>query len=287
MKGKAEAEHADVHSHPDNINEKLKDIEDDGKEKTYNYYDDIPREKRHAQLQLANVRVVGSKLQSSKVSTSNVAIDSTPLCRVKRVMPQVLRYAVPVIAIALVFASITSFPHYAFAAAAKKKAIAASSTAAAATAAEAAKSSPPFIKIINKMGKIAQKIIYGVNSKAASRMLKKAGDTRAEISGLINAVTMVITLGAWAAVASVLSRREEASELQRMRKEVLREQEYKENMYFEAVEQIIAKLTDPKLKGSVRADLSKQLKDLDPDGRIRDFLDGKSTRPNLSDLISK
>ena len=58
-------------------------------------------------------------------------------------------------------------------------------------------------------------------------------------------------------------------------------------MYFEAVEQIMAKLTDPKLKGSVRADLSKQLKDLDPDGRIRDFLEGKTTRPNLSDLISK
>ena len=50
MKGKAETEHADVHSQPGNINsrnkEKLKDIEDDGKEKTYNYYDDIPREKR-------------------------------------------------------------------------------------------------------------------------------------------------------------------------------------------------------------------------------------------------
>ncbi len=46
--------------------------------------------------------------------------------------------------------------------------------------------------------------------------------------GLINAVTMVITLGAWAAVASVLSRREEAGELERMRREVLREKEYKE-----------------------------------------------------------
>ena len=92
----------------------------------------------------------------------------------------------PVIAIALLLASMTSFPHYAFAAAAKKKAIAASSTAAAAaaTAAEAAKASPPFIQIINKMGKIVKKIIYGVNSKAASRMLKKAGDTRAEISGV-------------------------------------------------------------------------------------------------------
>ena len=95
-----------------------------------------------------------------------------------------IRYAVPVIAIALLIASMTSFPHSAFAAAAaKKKAIAASSAAAAATTAEATKSSPPIMKIITKMGKIAQKVIYGVNSKAASRMLKKAGDTRAEISG--------------------------------------------------------------------------------------------------------
>ena len=165
----------------------------------------------------------------------------------------VLRYTVPALALALLLASILSFPNYAFAAAAKNKAIAASSTAAAATAAEAAKSAPPFMKIINKFGKIAQKIIYGVNSNAATRMLKKAGDTRAEISGrfmciynlealyvcmyalnfiacvgLINAVTMVITLGAWAAVASVLSRREEAGELERMRREVLREKEYKE-----------------------------------------------------------
>lgn len=58
-------------------------------------------------------------------------------------------------------------------------------------------------------------------------------------------------------------------------------------MYFEAVEQILSKLADPKLKGSVRADLSKQLKDLDPDGRIRDFLEGKTTRPSLSDLQAK
>ena len=95
----------------------------------------------------------------------------------------VLRYTVPALALALLLASILSFPNYAFAAAAKNKAIAASSTAAAATAAEAAKSAPPFMKIINKLGKIAQKIIYGVNSNAATRMLKKAGDTRAEISG--------------------------------------------------------------------------------------------------------
>ena len=50
-------------------------------------------------------------------------------------------------------------------------------------------------------------------------------------SGLINAVTMIITLGAWAFVANLLQKREEAQELARMRKEVLREQEYKEAIF--------------------------------------------------------
>ena len=40
-------------------------------------------------------------------------------------------------------------------------------------------------------------------------------------------------------------------------------------MYFEAVEQILKKLSDPKIKGSLKANLTKQLKDLDPDEKIR------------------
>lgn len=58
-------------------------------------------------------------------------------------------------------------------------------------------------------------------------------------------------------------------------------------MYFEAVETIVNKLADPKLKGSSRADLTRQLKDLDPDGRIRAFLEGKITRPDLSDIVGQ
>ena len=60
-----------------------------------------------------------------------------------------------------------------------------------------------------------------------------------------------------------------------------------QNMYFEAVEQIVKKLSDSKLKGSTRADLTKQLKELDPEGAIRAFLEGKTTRPDLSDMLSK
>lgn len=49
--------------------------------------------------------------------------------------------------------------------------------------------------------------------------------------GLINAVTMLFTLGAWAFVANLLAKREEAAELARMRREVLRESEYKEVIF--------------------------------------------------------
>jgi hypothetical protein len=58
-------------------------------------------------------------------------------------------------------------------------------------------------------------------------------------------------------------------------------------MYFEAVEDILKRLGEDgsnsgkKLKSSVRADLQKQLKDLDPQGTIRAFLAGKGERPVL------
>jgi hypothetical protein len=58
-----------------------------------------------------------------------------------------------------------------------------------------------------------------------------------------------------------------------------------QNMYFDAVEQILSKLADPKIKGSLKADLSRQLRDLDPDGAIRRFLEEGGERPNLSSAI--
>lgn len=80
-------------------------------------------------------------------------------------------------------AAIVAFPHPSVAAAVKKKAAAASTALVKPT--EVAQPSSPIAKFAKKAGKIFQKIIFGVNSKAASRMLKKAGDTRAEISGTI------------------------------------------------------------------------------------------------------
>jgi hypothetical protein len=52
-------------------------------------------------------------------------------------------------------------------------------------------------------------------------------------------------------------------------------------MVFEAVEEITKRLTDPKLKNGTRASLQRQLRDLDPEGRVRDFLAGKSPRPDV------
>jgi hypothetical protein len=50
-------------------------------------------------------------------------------------------------------------------------------------------------------------------------------------------------------------------------------------MYFEAVEKILSKLSDSQINTSLRKELEKQLVDLDPDGNIRLFLEGKSSRP--------
>ena len=57
-------------------------------------------------------------------------------------------------------------------------------------------------------------------------------------------------------------------------------------MYFEAVQEIQKKLEDPKLKGSTKANLQKQLKELDPDGAIALFLAGNGPRPDISDRIN-
>lgn len=58
-------------------------------------------------------------------------------------------------------------------------------------------------------------------------------------------------------------------------------------MYFDAVEDILKKLADPKLKGSARANLSRQLKDIDPDGVIQKFVNEGGERPDLSGIIGQ
>jgi hypothetical protein len=58
-------------------------------------------------------------------------------------------------------------------------------------------------------------------------------------------------------------------------------------MYFEAVEEIMTKLNNPKLKGSQRSYFMKELQDLDPEGSIRSFLSNnrKGKRPDISKVL--
>ena len=58
-------------------------------------------------------------------------------------------------------------------------------------------------------------------------------------------------------------------------------------MYFEAVADIQDKLAEPNIKGSMKASLMKQLRELDPDGRISKFLNEGGERPDMSDIINK
>lgn len=74
---------------------------------------------------------------------------------------------------------------------------------------------------------ILQKIFLGVNARGKLSNWK-AGDTRTEISMLINGLSMCAILGVWAAGAYVVQKREEAAELRNMRREVVREKEYRE-----------------------------------------------------------
>ena len=43
-------------------------------------------------------------------------------------------------------------------------------------------------------------------------------------------------------------------------------------MYFDAVEEILTKLKEKDLKSSIKSNLIRQLKDLDPDGVIQKFV---------------
>jgi len=76
---------------------------------------------------------------------------------------------------------------------------------------------------------------------------------------------------------------EKAQEWKRFVKEANRDKELRENMFFEAVDDIEKKIANPKLGKKKKAILQSQLKDLDPLGQIRGFLQGNSSRPVLAD----
>lgn len=57
----------------------------------------------------------------------------------------------------------------------------------------------------------------------------------------------------------------------------------RQNMFFEAVDDLEKKIANPKLGKKKKAILQSQLKDLDPLGQIRGFLQGNGSRPVLAD----
>lgn len=148
-----------------------------------------------------------------------------------------------------------------------------------------------------------KKVIDGANTKDSLKGMKvgkspscissspsftfRKGDTRSEFATLINTFSAFIFLGFMGAVATLYTSIKDFSDKMRAQKEVKRINEYKENMYFEAVAEIQEKLAEPNIKGSTKASLLKQLRELDPDGRISKFLSEGGTRPDMSDLINK
>lgn len=129
-----------------------------------------------------------------------------------------------------------------------------------------------------------RKVLDGVTVSGNSFRNMKAGDTRGEFAALLNAVGTGISFLVMGVFAFFIHSAREMKEKKAYLNELNKVKEYKENMYFEAVQEVLTKLEDPKLKGSTKANLQKQLKELDPDGAIEKFLAG-GPRPDISDRI--
>lgn len=74
---------------------------------------------------------------------------------------------------------------------------------------------------------LLHKIFFGVNASGKLGTWR-AGDTRTDVSMLINGLSMLAILGVWAAGAYIFQKREEYLGLRNLRREVEREQEYRE-----------------------------------------------------------
>ena len=81
---------------------------------------------------------------------------------------------------------------------------------------------------------------------------RKAGDTRTEFSAILNSISSILILGAIFFGAFLRHLQRENYQTTMMRKELKKVDEYKENMYFEAVQDILSKISDTKTKGSAK-----------------------------------
>ena len=91
----------------------------------------------------------------------------------------------------------------------------------------------------------------GVNTSGAFKA-RKAGDTRTEFAAILNSISSFIILGVVFFGAFLRHLQRENYQTSMMRKELRKVDEYKENMYFEAVQDILTKINDPKTKGSAK-----------------------------------
>ena len=130
-----------------------------------------------------------------------------------------------------------------------------------------------------------KRIIDGANSKKSLKNMK-IGDSKSEFATLVNSFSAILFLGFLSIISSIYTTMRDVKASARAKKEVQRINEYKENMYFDAVADVIQKLADPSLKGSTKASLQKQLKLLDPDGKIAKFVTEGGSRPDMSDVIN-
>lgn len=81
---------------------------------------------------------------------------------------------------------------------------------------------------------------------------RKAGDTRTEFAAVLNSISSALILGGICFGAFLRHMQRENYQIGMMRKEMKKVDEYKENMYFEAVQDILTKVKDPKTKGSTK-----------------------------------
>lgn len=62
---------------------------------------------------------------------------------------------------------------------------------------------------------------------------------------------------------------------------------HEQDMFIDAVSDLITKIEDPKVKPAIKEELKKELRDLDTKGEIQAFVKGRGPRPDLSSRITE
>jgi hypothetical protein len=146
------------------------------------------------------------------------------------------------LAIAVLFVNVAP----AFAARSRKGSKTALAAASAAAAAESA-ALEAASAVVAKPPSLWKKILEGASVGGAFKNFK-AGDTRTEFASLLNAISSMAILGAFTFLAFLRHKQREIYQNGRLKGELKKIDEYKENMYFEAVQDVLTKISDPKTK---------------------------------------